>query len=114
MTSRDIYEKHGDRYHRLGREYHPCFPANGVWLVEDGKEHLIMRVGDVPDPISLAALCRYTDIAASAVVKRLGEGDWSPQELVEAMFKAIAKKEANDRLGISERTATAAEQAHSG
>jgi hypothetical protein len=108
-----LYRKRGNRYESVGWEW--CgWPADGVWYVGDGRSSLIMRVGDMPDPMPLAQLERYRDLAANAMrehyeavvrqtLKRERDGTVSivtPPlgDMVDAFFKAVAKAEGARRI----------------
>jgi hypothetical protein len=108
-----LYNKVGRRYVPFGQAWHG-FPANGVWLVEDGRQSLIMRVGDVPDPMPLAMMERHrrraTDAMRDAYTKlikettiKLDDGTLSVvfpplNDMVSAFFKAVAAAEAERRM----------------
>jgi hypothetical protein len=108
-----LYRKRGGRYECVGWEW--CgWPADGIWYVADGRSSLIMRVGDIPDPMPLAQLERYRDLAANAMrehyensvrqtLKREKDGSVSivtPSlgEMVDAFFKAVAMEEGKRRI----------------
>jgi len=89
--SREVYVKVGRRYKKLGWEF-TGFPADGVWLVHDGHNSLIMKVGDLPDPMPLAQLQRHKDTALKAIMDRANEGPYSWSELWDTAMMAIAKE----------------------
>lgn len=66
-----LYKKVGSRYKEVGREF-IGWPADGVWLVEDGRQSLIMKVGDLIYPEPYAALQRYS-MEASSKLRELYE-----------------------------------------
>lgn len=104
-----IYRKVGRKYEPIGKVW-SGWPADGVWYVADGRQSLIMRIGDMPDPMPLAALEHYRDLAADAMretySKIVGETLQTNQdgsvsfiaptmnEMVTAFFKAVANEEA--------------------
>ena len=71
------------------------FPADGVWLVQTQpgthRETHIMRVGDLPDPMPLAALMRHSNAAMRAIARVRAADSWSPAEMWWATAKEIAK-----------------------
>ena len=94
-------------YHKVGRRYEPLgvqfagFPADGIWYVHDGTKSLIMRIGDLPDPMPLAALERHRATAEVALMEaqkpvtdRAGQLWYqSAHDQISAVFLAIAKAE---------------------
>jgi hypothetical protein len=91
-----IYRKVGRRYQPVGIEW--CgWPANGVWLVADGRQSLIMRVGDLPDPMPLAALERHRNAACCAVsrmMERWASGKrLSANDFVNEIFLEIVRSQ---------------------
>jgi hypothetical protein len=86
-------------YIKKGRRYIPVepfygFPTNGVWLVQDGSQGVFMRVGDVPDPMPLAAMKRHEDTACRAIAEERDKpGGASASDLWEAACMAIQKEE---------------------
>ena len=86
----ELFEKRGRRYYPVGHRF-TGFPVNGVWYVEDGRHNRIMKVGDLPDPMPLAAMEPYRMAAASAVHEVLRRQSRSPNDVVDAVFMAIAK-----------------------
>jgi hypothetical protein len=110
-----LYRKEGRRYVPVGQEWRG-WPADGVWYVHDGRHSLIMRVGDIPDPMPLAAMERHREIALKtmseyyneAVSKTLVRGKngtvsvTAPPlyDMIDVFFKAIAKAEAAQRLNM--------------
>jgi hypothetical protein len=109
-----LYNKVGRRYVPFGREW-KGFPANGVWLVEDGRQALIMKVGDLPDPMPLAAIERHRQFAADTMreaydklirktVIKLDDGTLSVvfpplNDMIDAFFRAVALAENDRRAG---------------
>ena len=92
----DIYTKEGRKYRKLGIEF-TGFPANGVWLVEDGLQSLIMKIGDLLEPLPYASIMKYRDKAATAYVKyreeKLKTGFYpSARDAVEFIIKTIFKE----------------------
>ena len=88
-------------YIKSGRRYIPAvpwrgFPANGLWYVEDGRSSLLMKVGELPDPMPLAAMERHSG-AAVAAMSRLrdaalkGTTGYSLQDMWRAAIKGIAE-----------------------
>lgn len=55
MAEEMLYRKVGRRYVPVGVEF-TGWPADGVWLVEDGLKARIAKLGEVPDPLSLAGM----------------------------------------------------------
>jgi hypothetical protein len=108
-----LYRKIGRRYVPVGREW-VGFPADGVWFVHDGSQSVIMRIGDMPDPMPLAQMTRYRNLAYQSMreeydrvtketLKKAKDGTVSviiPSlgGLVDAFFKAVAKAEGEHRL----------------
>lgn len=90
----EVYEKIGKRYKKLGYQF-TGFPANGVWLVADGRQSLIMRVGDLPDPMPLASIQRHEDAATTAIMELFKDKSkgLSISEIWSAICMAIAKEE---------------------
>jgi hypothetical protein len=104
----EVYKKVGKRYVSLGYHFRG-FPVEGLWLVEDGRRSLIMKVGALPDPYPLAALERHRDRIQEAVkdfmskairetaVEHVNGGLSitfpSLHDVVTAMFMAVAKAE---------------------
>lgn len=89
---RTVYVKDGKRYRPLGYEF-TGFPSNGVWLVEDGSRSLIMRVGDIPDPMPLARLMVHKQEfikALSAAHKEWQNTPLSLHEIADRLLKALA------------------------
>lgn len=64
---RDLYEKVGRRYRRVGHEFEG-FPANGYWQVKDGRESLIVPV-DHPRPLELLRYAQHQNEIMSAFCK---------------------------------------------
>ena len=97
----DIYTKEGRKYRKLGIEF-TGFPANGVWLVEDGLQSLIMKIGDLLEPLPYASIMKYRDKAATAYVKyreeKLKTGFYpSAHDVVELIIKKLRKKKIRNK-----------------
>jgi hypothetical protein len=83
-----FYEKVGRRYVPVGIEF--CgWPADGVWLVANGRSSLIMKVGDLIDPMPLSAMLRFDTDACKAV--RELRSPYSCQDIVETVCRAICQ-----------------------
>ena len=87
----EVYTKQGRRYYKLGYTFEG-FPANGVWLVKDGHQNLIMKVGDIPDPMPLAQLQLHEDAATRAIVECSNGEPVSAKDIWDRICMAIAKK----------------------
>lgn len=85
-----IYRKIGGHYKRVGMEFRG-FPANGIWIVEDGRESLITRVGEVPDIMPMAQLKCFEDVACKALQECLGK-TLSMVDVWAHVSKAIARE----------------------
>lgn len=64
MSDEQLYYKVGRRYYPAHTTMRHSFPCEGVWLVTYGPGHdrarlLTERLGDVPEPLHLAAVERY-------------------------------------------------------
>lgn len=94
---REFYEKVGKRYKKVGIEF-SGFPCDGVWLVEDGRNSLIMKVGDLIEPMPYAAMMRYSDDACKAYRELVDKGPFSPNDVVEVVCKAIALAREKQRM----------------
>ncbi|HET7101599.1 MAG TPA: hypothetical protein VFJ52_10650 [Terriglobia bacterium] len=93
MQERALYRKRGRKYELVGYDF-TGFPEDGVWLVADGRQSLIMKVGDLNDPVPLAALSRYRDLAANAVSEVIAGNPGrriSALELVDIAFKCVCQ-----------------------
>lgn len=107
MSNDTLYRKVGRRYVPAGVEF-TGWPANGVWLVEDGRQGRIAKLGEVPEPAPLAAVERHRDRITDAVrraVESHARGtfkvDWeakdarwewpSLHDVVTAIVKELAK-----------------------
>lgn len=90
----EVYEKVGKRYKKIGYQF-TGFPADGVWLVSDGRQSLIMRVGDLPDPMPLASIQRHEDAATMAISELFKDKNkgWSISDIWNAICMAIAREE---------------------
>ncbi len=92
--SEKIYRKVGRRYQPVGIEW-VGWPCNGVWFVGEARQSLIMRLGDLPDPMPLAALETYRDAACRAVMRMMDRWHQQPlsaNDFVDEIFKEIAKE----------------------
>ncbi len=49
-----VYKKVGRRYQEMGVEFEG-FPCSGFWMVQDGSQNCILRLGDI-DKVSVHAL----------------------------------------------------------
>lgn len=96
MPNEKLYRKKGRRYEPVGYE-HTGFPAEGVWLVTQGKnyrsERLFMRIGDAPSVMTLAAFERHRDAIARAVSQVQNWTSRSPDDMAAEVIKAVAKAE---------------------
>ena len=64
----DLYKKSGKRYYRIGTQWWG-FPSNGIWLVLDGSESQIIRMGDIPkDPWPYIKLAKHQNEIADIIV----------------------------------------------
>src|SRR6185312_11514887 len=93
MQDRALYRKRGRRYELCGYDF-IGFPSNGLWYVADGKQSLIMKVGELTDPAPLAALSHYRDLAANAVSEVIAGNPGrriSALEMVDIAFKAVCQ-----------------------
>jgi hypothetical protein len=93
MQDRALYRKVGGRYKIAGYDF-VGFPSNGLWYVADGKQSLIMKVGELTDPAPLAALSRYRDLAANAVSEVIAGNPGrriSAVEMVDIAFKSVCQ-----------------------
>ena len=43
-----LYRKVDGKFEKVGYDFEG-FPSNGVWLVKDGSQNLIEKLGDIPD-----------------------------------------------------------------
>ena len=59
-----VYKKVGRRYKEIGWEW-TGFPCDGVWLVRDGSQSCMIRLGDVPEPS-----VKYRDIAIESMKEK--------------------------------------------
>lgn len=85
-----LYRKVGGRYWPVGLEF-AGFPSDGVWLVEDGRQSLIMKVGELLDPLPYSAMMRGRDRACKALMALWeGRSRVSASDEVEAVLKAVA------------------------
>lgn len=93
LEDRALYRKRGRKYELAGYDF--CgWPSDGVWLCLDGKQSLIMKVGELLDPAPLAALSRYRDLAANAVSEVIAGNPGrriSALELVDIAFKCVCQ-----------------------
>ena len=55
-----VYKKVGRRYKEMGREF-TGFPSDGIWLVRDGRQSCILKLGDI-GKVSVNAL-PYLELA---------------------------------------------------
>ena len=101
---RTFYEKRGRKYYPIGQEF-TGFPANGVWYVEDGRQNLFMKVGDLPDPMPLAALEPYREQVAKALCEHFqaNPGPISANDIVDATFRSLvaAMQSAGDTISAN-------------
>lgn len=88
-------------FRKSGRRYVPApdawagWPSDGVWLVEGGNGRRISRVGDVPEPMDLAAL----EVLRGAVEERaVVTASISTKQLLDNLFPVIAKAADERRL----------------
>lgn len=106
MSGEAIYRKVGRRYVKIGIEF-SGFPANGVWLVEDGRMSRIMKVGDLQDPMPLSKMQRGQPKACKAL-RELIEScvtylpSYSDQ--VDAVLMAVAKQLQEDEHDTVDRS----------
>lgn len=106
----------GTLYRKVGRRYEPVDtaflsrPAPGVWIVQpigsSWHQMRIAKVGELPDPMPVAALYRHWDVAITALLDCFQTavcpgGAVSLQEMLTAVFLAIAKAEAEAERGVS-------------
>jgi hypothetical protein len=90
--AREVYFKEGDAYILAGCEWNG-FPADGVWLVQDGAAGLISKITDVPTAIEVAKLerCRLDmeiKVASIMALWRQGEA-LSAKQLVNSLFEVV-------------------------
>ena len=64
-----LYKRVGRKYQRVGLEF-TGFPANGVWLVKDGHNSLIVPL-EYPHPIERAQLGIHREAVVEALQKKL-------------------------------------------
>jgi len=91
----DLYKKSGKRYYRIGTQWWG-FPSNGIWLVLDGSESQIIKMGDIPkDPWPYIRLAKYQNKIANIIVT----ADYaSPMDIAKKIIKVLAghSKEENN------------------
>ena len=92
----DLYTKEGRRYKKVGTEFFG-FPSNGVWVVHDGRQSLISKLGELPNPMPLAAIQRHERVAIKALLE-ISKGPHSISDLWNAICKAIAEKEQETKI----------------
>lgn len=96
-----IYIKDRDRYFLIGEQWRG-FGGSGVYEVKDGRWNAMLRLGDVPDPMPVAALERHRDAIGRAVLEIMN--GWrdgvptSPGDVADAIIAEVARS-------ISEETA---------
>jgi len=92
------YKKVGRRYVPISEEFQG-FPKEGVWIVSKKGEAMhwsgywIMRLGDTPSAMTLAAFARHQDAIASAISKVLDWSRRSPNDLAQEVIRAVAENE---------------------
>lgn len=95
-----LYRKVGRRYKPVGSTYNTVM-TGGIWLVENARPEFahaarICRIGDLPDPMPLAAIERHRECAAQALL-RLRDAhslnQYLVDDLLDAVFLAIARAE---------------------
>lgn len=94
--SQDVYikQKNG-RYKRIGQPFRG-FPCDGVWLVKDGSENLIMQVGDVPNPMPLAQLQLWKHDICKYFLDNENVYNKSISDMVDGLLMYLAECEQND------------------
>jgi hypothetical protein len=89
-----IYIKKRDRYLLIGRKWRG-FGGEGVYEVTDGRWNAMLRLGDVPDPMPVAALERHRDAIGNAALEIMN--GWrdgvptSPNDVADAIIAAVAR-----------------------
>lgn len=99
MPEEQLYYKAGSRYYPAHTTMRGWFPIDGVWLVEyrPGHEHgrlIAERLGDLPDPLHLAAMERHRDAICDAILNGT-RGDWrrvSATDLASAIIRALERE----------------------
>ena len=87
-----MYIKRGKRYHEIGLEF-TGWPSNGIWLVLDGRQSQIIKMGDIPkDPWPYIKLAKYQDEVADIIVDYRDMMTSSPMELAKKIIKVLAGK----------------------
>jgi len=91
--SNKLYRKVGKRYKEVGVDFEG-FPANGIWLVQDGKYNCIVKLGDIPDtPKYYPLLAGVIDDVAIALQEQLDNGNsLSSYAIAELVLKIYAEK----------------------
>ena len=91
--SRVFYEKIGRKYQEVGYEF-SGWPANGIWVVEDGKRNCIYQFGDVPEKPtpSLASYMQFQDELMKTIVKEWDTRALNARDISEIACKFFALK----------------------
>jgi len=65
-----LYKKRGRRYVEIGHEF-TGFPANGIWMVEDGRNNCIIRIEEINHntPLRLFNYRKHQDAILEKVMK---------------------------------------------
>lgn len=91
--SKRFYEKIGRKYQEVGYEF-TGWPANGIWVVEDGKRNCIYQFGDVPEKPtpSLASYMQFQDELMKTIVKEWDARALNARDISEIACKFFALK----------------------
>lgn len=97
-----LYKKIGRKYVECGYEF-SGFPADGIWLVQDGRRNCLIRLCDIKDLPKITALpyLAMTDDALKEVSQKVQGKSVSLHDIVKevALFFAenADKKEAREK-----------------
>ena len=83
----EVYKKVGGRYKSIGHEF-IGFPANGIWLVQDGSQNCLLQLSDIPKvPHGYLSTAQYME------------------ECMNKMFEKIDAKEIKSIYDVAEAAA---------
>ncbi len=95
----EVYKKKPNgRYEAIGWEW-TGFPADGIWLVQDGTQNCLIRLGDVcKKPKRYVELAQYKQECARYVIEKIAESVqkdppmYSTEDLIEWVTEFYADK----------------------
>jgi len=96
-----LYVKRGSRYKAV--KEHRGFPADGVWLVQDGSQRCMIRLGEIKDhsPLAMDYLV-HADELCSELLRAQEKGGLSLNDISLIACNFFAKKADEKREGNSD------------